>query len=298
MGTIFNIQKFCIHDGDGIRTTVFLKGCPLKCIWCHNPEGLSREVCLSFFASKCTSCGRCIGQCPARHRDETGKVVLDREKCDLCGKCETICFAHANELLGYESTPEEAFAEVLRDKMFYEGSGGGMTVSGGEPSYQPEFTLELLRLAKEAGIGRAIETCGIGTRDFYTKAADLGTTFLFDLKCMNSEKHKRLTGVPNEHIIDNLLYLFDRGADVRLRLPMIPTCNDSPEDIAALCDFLKAHEGKYRYAEIMPYHALGVGKAERIGGVAEFKAENATDADIDGWVDAFAAHGVSVKVSK
>lgn len=298
MGTIFNIQKFCIHDGDGIRTNVFLKGCPLRCIWCHNPEGLDRERNVSFFAERCTGCGRCLEKCPGRTIDGEGKLHLDRSKCTLCGSCVEACLNKVNEIMGYEATAEEVFADVMKDKMFYDTTGGGMTISGGEPSYQAEFAMTLLRMGKEAGIGLAIESCGIGKREFYAEAADLGATFLFDMKCMDSYKHKALTGVSNDHIIDNLLYLFERGADVRIRMPMIPGCNDSDEDIAKLSAFLKEHEGKYKYAEIMPYHALGVGKSDHLGKDVAFRAENATDADIARWVALFERNGVKVKVSK
>lgn len=298
MGTIFNIQKFCIHDGDGIRTNVFLKGCPLRCIWCHNPEGLDRERNVSFFAERCTGCGRCLEKCPGRTIDSEGKMHLDRSKCTLCGSCVEACLNKVNEIMGYEATAEEVFADVMKDKMFYDTTGGGMTISGGEPSYQAEFAMTLLRMGKEAGIGLAIESCGIGKREFYAEAADLGTTFLFDMKCMDSYKHKALTGVSNDHIIDNLLYLFERGADVRIRMPMIPGCNDSDEDIAKLSAFLKEHEGKYKYAEIMPYHALGVGKSDHLGKDVAFRAENATDADIARWVALFERNGVKVRVSK
>ena len=298
MGTIFNIQKFCIHDGDGIRTNVFLKGCPLRCIWCHNPEGLDRERNVSFFAERCTGCGRCLEKCPGRTIDGEGKLHLDRSKCTLCGSCVEACLNKVNEIMGYEATAEEVFADVMKDKMFYDTTGGGMTISGGEPSYQAEFAMTLLRMGKEAGIGLAIESCGIGKREFYAEAADLGATFLFDMKCMDSYKHKALTGVSNDHIIDNLLYLFERGADVRIRMPMIPGCNDSDEDIAKLSAFLKEHEGKYKYAEIMPYHALGVGKSDHLGKDVAFRAENATDADIALWVALFERNGVKVRVSK
>ena len=159
-------------------------------------------------------------------------------------------------------------------------------------------TALMLALAKESGITRAIETCGSGSRDFYTRAAELGTTFLYDLKCMDPARHKELVGADNKHIIENLLLLFSMGADVIIRLPMIPGCNDSDGDIAALADFLKEHEGSYRYAELMPYHPLGVGKSEKIGSDQEYRREAATDSEIDRWVSLFAAHAITVKVSK
>ena len=296
MGVVFNIQKFCLHDGDGIRTTVFLKGCPLDCLWCHNPESKSRAVQLALTDRKCTACGRCLAVCTGRSIDG-GRLTLDRAACTACGKCVEACLNGANELLGSEMTAAEVMDEVLKDKIFY-GADGGLTVSGGEPSYQPDFTLELLTLAKQAGITRAVETCGSGSRAFYEKAAELGTAFLYDLKCMDPARHKELVGADNKHIIDNLLYLFSRGADVIIRLPMIPGCNDTDGDIAALADFLKEHEGSYRYAELMPYHPLGVGKSEQIGSAQEYRREAATDSEIDRWVSLFAAHAITVIVSK
>lgn len=297
MGTVFNIQKFCLHDGDGIRTCVFLKGCPLRCIWCHNPESLERTPSLTYNKSKCTACGRCLAVCGGRSIED-GVLTIRRNECTLCGKCVDACLMNANEILGREMSADEVFAEVIKDKMFYDTSGGGLTVSGGEPSYQPEFTLELLRLAKEAGISRAIETCGIGSRDFYKEAADLGTVFLFDIKCIDAARHRKLTGADNSHILSNLTYLFDRGADVIIRLPMIPGCNDSDEDIENLCAFLSSRKGKYRYAEIMPYHTLGIGKSEKLGVDAKFTHESASDSDINRWLALFESRGVEVKVSK
>ncbi|MBQ7542785.1 MAG: glycyl-radical enzyme activating protein [Clostridia bacterium] len=297
MGIVFNIQKFCIHDGDGIRTCVFLKGCPLRCIWCHNPEGLHTEPVLSFDRRKCSLCGRCLAACAAR-RIENGVLAIDRKKCVLCGKCTEICLNDANELIGKEMTASQVMAEVMKDKIFYETSGGGLTVTGGEPSCQAAFSLELLTLAKDAGISSAIETCGIGARDFYEKAADLGASFLYDVKCINPVRHRILTGADNAQILSNLCYLMDRGMDLIIRLPMIPGCNDSDADIAALAAFLQEHKCRYRYAQIMPYHALGTGKSEKLGVSAAFVHDNATDAEKNRWQSLFASYGIDVKVSQ
>ncbi len=276
---------------------MFLKGCPLRCIWCHNPESLERESILSFNKQKCSSCGRCIAECSAR-TIETGNLKIDREKCIKCGKCLGTCLNDANEIIGKEMTTREVLDEVLKDKLFYNTSGGGLTISGGEPSYQPDFTLELLTFAKENGISLAIETCGIGSRDFYENVADLGTTFLFDIKCLDPVRHKELTGADNTHILSNLQYLMDKSVDIIIRLPLIPDCNDSDEDIAKLSAFLNANKGRYRYAEIMPYHTLGISKSEKLGTTAEYIHDSATDEEIARWISRFNSYNIDIRVSK
>ena len=225
-------------------------------------------------------------------------MQIDRKKCTECGKCEKNCLNSANEIIGKEMTAEEVVNEVMKDKIFYETSGGGVTVTGGEPSYQAEFTLEILRLLKEAGVSLAIETCGMGTRKFYEETADSGATFLYDIKCIDPVKHKAFTGVDNAHILSNLKYLMDRNADIIIRLPLIPDCNDSKEDIALLADFLKENEGRYRYAEIMPYHTLGIGKSEKIGVHTDYVHSNAGEKEKSRWISLFASYGTDVRVSE
>ncbi len=297
MGIIFNIQKFCLHDGDGIRTCVFLKGCPLSCVWCHNPEGLDITPILSFDVRKCSSCGRCTEVCSTR-KTENGILEIDRKKCLRCGRCTEVCLNGANEIIGKEMSAAEIIEEVMKDKIFYETSGGGITVTGGEPSYQAYFTLELLRLCQKEGIGLAVETCGIGSPQFYKEAAEFGTTFLYDIKCIDPDLHRKLTGADNSRIMSNLQYLMDIGADVIIRLPMIPGCNDSDEDIVALADFLNKNKGRYRYAEIMPYHSLGTGKSEKTGKTVLYNHKSADEADISRWCSLFASHGLELSVSE
>lgn len=296
-GTVFNIQKFCIHDGDGIRTCVFLKGCPLRCMWCHNPESFDKSPEIYFNLNKCSLCGKCLRICSFRVV-ENGVLRIDRKKCHKCGKCAEVCLNDANELVGVEMTSEEVLNEVMKDKIFYDTSGGGLTVTGGEPSSQADFTLELLSLAKASGISLAVETSGIGAREFYEKAAELGTTFLYDIKCMDPERHKKLTGSDNTHIISNLRYLMSNGADIIIRLPLIPGCNDSDEDIAMLANFINENKGRYRYAEIMPYHTMGIGKAKKLGTNPCFIHDSASETEISRWCSLFNSYGTDVRVSK
>ncbi len=297
MGVVFNIQRYCLHDGDGIRTTVFFKGCPLRCIWCHNPEGFSPSASVSYNGDKCTLCGRCVDGCEGRVIRE-GQMELDRRKCTFCGNCVAKCIVGANEIFGKELSVKDVLDVVLKDKIYYKTSGGGMTLSGGEPSMQAEFALDLIEGAKAEGIGTCVETCGIGSREFYSRANDFGVTFLFDIKCIDSDRHLKLTGVSNERIISNLEFLFENEADVVVRLPMIPGINDKEEDINALCCFLKKYEGKYRKAEIMAYHSYGVAKAKRLGNEEVFFCKDATDEDKARWVEAFSKCGVNVKISQ
>lgn len=296
-GIVFNIQKFCIHDGDGIRTSVFLKGCPLRCIWCHNPESMQKNPTLSFNKLNCSLCGKCLDICSSRVLGN-GSLKIDREKCTLCRKCADVCLNAANEIIGREMTASEVASEVMKDKMFYDASGGGITITGGEPSFQAEFTLELLRISKDEGISLAVETCGIGSREFYKEVADLGATFLYDIKCIDPERHKTFTGADNSRILSNLQYLMDRGADIILRLPLVPGCNDSDDDIARLAELLNSNKSRFRYAEIMPYHKLGTGKAEKLGIGVNYNHADASDDEISRWCKLFASHGADVRVSE
>lgn len=297
MGTIFNIQRYCLHDGDGIRTNVFFKGCPLRCIWCHNPEGLDVKPSVAFNEEKCTMCGKCLEVCGGRSVAD-GKLNIERSLCIGCNRCVDVCLCGANEIFGREVTVDEVMNEVLKDKVYYKTSKGGMTLSGGEPSMQAEFALELIKTAKNEGVSTFIETCGIGARSFYEKALKHGASFLFDIKCIDTDKHKKLTGVSNENIISNLEFLFENCADIIVRLPLIPGINDLDDDIENLSEFLMKYKGKYRYAEIMPYHSFGVSKAQRLGKGCVYSSGDATADDKERWQRQFLEKGIKVRISQ
>ncbi|MBQ0104721.1 MAG: glycyl-radical enzyme activating protein [Armatimonadetes bacterium] len=263
-GKIFNIQKFCTHDGAGIRTTVFLKGCPMKCKWCHNPESIDSKPIMAFYKSKCKGCGRCLTVCEQGAIDPA-TFQFDREKCIQCGKCIDKCLVSAREKFGYEATAEEVLEKVLKDKVFYDNSGGGMTVSGGEPTYQKEFLLNLLKKAKEAGLNNAIETNSFTDNKTMEAIAPYVDTFLMDIKLVNDEKHKYWTGVSNKIILENIRKVSDElNKDILFRIPLIPGVNNTEEDLTDLADFINSLENRHK-AELLNYHEIGISKYEACG---------------------------------
>lgn len=263
-GTIFDIQRFCIHDGPGIRTTIFFKGCPLHCIWCHNPESQKMAAGLAYYADKCLSCGACVEVCSAHcHVLLDDEHRLDRRKCICCGKCASACPVGALELLGKAESVENILSEVLRDKLFYEKSGGGITVSGGEPLMQRAFLIALLKRAKEEGLHTCIETCGYASRETVIETANYTDIFLYDIKETDNERHKALTGVPFTPIKENLLLLDSLGSNSILRCPLIPDINTREEhfrEIAAIAASLN----NLLEINIMAYHLLGNSKYDAL----------------------------------
>ncbi|MBP1743848.1 MAG: radical protein [Firmicutes bacterium] len=261
---VFNIQKFSVHDGPGIRTTVFFKGCPLSCIWCHNPESqsFSREIMVD--KEKCTLCGRCVAKCgndAVSMKD--GSLVNDYASCDFCGTCADFCVSNAREIVGEELTVAEIIKEIEKDRMFYDQSKGGVTFSGGEVMCQPGVLAELARRCRDKGIHVAVDTCGYVPFSSFEKVMDYVDLFLYDIKLMDSELHTEYTGKDSMLILDNLKKLSDLGANISLRLPIIGGINDDEANIGAILEFIKGTN--IRDVNLLPYHDIARNKYSRLG---------------------------------
>ncbi|MFQ5795174.1 MAG: glycyl-radical enzyme activating protein [Candidatus Bipolaricaulia bacterium] len=264
MGIIFDVKKFAIHDGPGIRTTVFFKGCPLSCWWCHNPESQVLELEMMFRENRCIRCGACLAVCPPGAISMDGDVVsTDREKCTLCGACAETCYAEAREIVGREMTVAQVMVEIERDIPFYDESGGGVTFSGGEPLVQRDFLLALLQTCKEKEIHTAVDTCGFATWKTLDSIREYVDLFLYDLKLMDEVKHRKFTGVSNELILHNLRALATRGHNIVLRVPIIPGINDDDENVRQIGAFATALPRLDR-VDLLPYHHTAVDKYHRL----------------------------------
>ncbi len=260
--TIFAIKPYEIHDGDGIRTTVFFKGCPLRCKWCHNPESFQKNPQLSFLAYNCVNCGRCAALCNA-HYMENCIHKFNREMCVGCGKCVSICHKSALTLYGYDVTVDELTDIVMEDADFYKNSGGGVTVSGGEPLLQAEFCADFLKKLKDNGINTAVDTCGYVEKSAIERVIPYTDTFLYDLKAIDSEVHKSCCGVSNQKILDNLKYIDSLGKKIEIRIPYVPKMNDNQiekigEFICKLKNVTKVRVLKYHNFAIDKYSGLGI----------------------------------------
>ncbi len=273
-GIVFNIQRFSIHDGPGIRTTVFLKGCPLQCFWCHNPEGLKLKPEVQFFPQRCILCGECVAICQQDAHSiavaEPGTAPLhtyDRERCIRCGECIEACCAEAVQFAGKETTVEAVVAEALRDRAFYETSNGGVTLSGGEPMLQPDFTRAILQACKAEGVHTAIETSAHCSWELLQKVLPVTDLIMMDIKHLDSEKHRWATGVPNHRILENAQKLAQTGMPIIFRIPVIPTVNDTPEEVSAIAAFVAACRANNPRVslELLPFHRLAGDKYASLG---------------------------------
>ena len=264
-GTIFQIERFSTHDGPGIRTTVFLKGCPLGCWWCHNPESQLFEPELIFRENRCIKCWSCVTACRegAISRSDN-QVYLDPEKCNRCGDCVQVCASEAREFVGRRVTVPEVIAEIEKDIAFYDESGGGVTFSGGEPLAQPEFLLELLQGCKDRDIHTAVDTSGLTNWKTLDRVGQRTDLFLYDLKLMDEARHFQSTGASNRLILQNLAALSALGRSVIVRVPIIPGVNDDPENITEMAHFLNGLPQPPPIT-LLPYHKAGIHKYARMG---------------------------------
>ena len=264
-GVVFNIQRFSVNDGPGIRTTVFLKGCPLHCSWCHNPESISLKREMMLRAERCIQCGDCMTVCKngAVYR-ENDFFDIHRDHCARCGDCAAVCPADARVVVGNEMTVEEVMKETRKDLIFFQHSGGGVTFSGGEPLLQHEFLLALLTACRQEGIHTIVDTSGLTSVAILKSIADVTDLFLYDLKLLSDVKHQKFTGVSNRVILENLRLLDEWNKKVIVRMPLIPTINDDEENVRSLGSFIASLK-TIQEIHILPYHRSGIEKYQRMG---------------------------------
>lgn len=297
-GLIFDIQRFSVHDGPGVRTTVFLKGCPLRCGWCHNPEGLENRVQLQYREELCIGCGDCASACPhGAHSLFGGQHQVEFSRCLACGACAAACPSGALSLLGRTVSPHEVLAEARRDRCFY-GKEGGVTFSGGECTMQPEFLLETLALCREAGLHTAVDTCGMVSTDVLDRVAERCDLFLYDIKAVSPNIHRAGTGAENGQILENYKRLLAQGKRVWVRVPVIGGFNASPEEMEQIAAFLHENPGAEQI-ELMPYHRLGIGKYAQLGRPAPEDAQRiVSHKQMQSYFESFRRLGLPVRGAK
>lgn len=264
---LFDIKRYAINDGPGIRVTIFLKGCLLSCDWCHNPESQSPKVQKMYTESKCMGCGECVEACPEDACKLTPNgIVTDTDACLLCGKCADVCPTKATEMSGELQTVEQIMEAIEKERVFFEQSGGGVTFSGGEPLLYSDFLIQLLDACGERNIHRVVDTSGFAKKETLLEVAKRTEHFLYDLKMMDDEKHKEYTGVGNEQILENLKSLAETGASINIRIPLIKGVNDDQKNIMKTATFISSLAGDKKKINILPYHNIAAKKYEKLGG--------------------------------
>ena len=263
-GVIFDIKKFAIDDGPGIRTTIFFKGCLLHCWWCHNPEGQLSTPELMYRSPRCDSCDECVKICPEEAvACSLGRISINRDRCNLCGMCYHACPTGALAITGKQVSLREILGEIVKDSIFYDESQGGVTVSGGEPLLQLDFLNELLTECKDRDIRTAVDTCGYASHDAIDEISDKVDLFLYDIKTMDGKKHIKYTGVSNKPILENLKRLAENGSNIQIRFPIIPGINDDKENITETAEFIASCS--IRNISLLPYHRAGIEKYKSLG---------------------------------
>ena len=266
MGLIFDIKRYAIHDGPGVRVTVFLKGCPLSCKWCHNPESISTAREKMYTKSTCIGCGECIRVCPAQAISMTkAGISTDLNKCLLCGECVAICPTNSLEIVGEEKSVEEIMAIAEKDRLLMEESKGGITFSGGEPLMQPEFLIDLLKAARHNRFHCTVDTSGFAPEKTILSVAEYTDLFLFDLKLIDDELHRKYTGVSNKIILSNLQQLAQKGAEIEIRIPVIGNINADTLTMDAMASFISSLPGKKKKVTLLPYHNIAIMKHSKLG---------------------------------
>jgi len=300
-GMVTNILRYCIHDGPGIRTTVFLKGCSLRCRWCSNPECLNPFPELGFLEKRCIKCQDCLRGCPkgAISNEPEGYPFVDRGRCDNCGKCTSVCYPGALLIFGHKMTAAGVFDEVIKDSLFYRRSGGGVTISGGDPLRQPDFLVPLLQLCQSNRISTAMETCGYANPKLFQDILKYVDYLLFDVKHLEAAVHRRYTGRSNRLVIKNLKVAVTSGVNLLVRMPLVPGINDTECNIKATAELLRAFGKKIEGIELMPYHRLGLTKYKALG--RSYPMGELPSADVN-WVEnvraQFESFGVCYRISR
>jgi pyruvate formate lyase activating enzyme len=297
-GLIFDIKRYAINDGPGIRMTIFMKGCPLSCSWCHNPESISFKPQKLFTAAKCIGCGECVKACPNQACELTPDgIVTDPSRCHLCGICADVCPTEATEISGKNETIESIMAEIEKEIIFFDQSGGGVTFSGGEPLFHHEYLLALLDACQQKDIHCTVDTSGFAKTEILLAVAEKTDLFLYDLKMMDEVRHKQYTGVSNQKILSNLITLAETGVEINIRIPLIKGVNDDEENILETAKFIADLAGNKKVVNILPYHNIAIPKYEKLGQDFNFEGmEEPTESEQRHIIDQFAAFGLEAKI--
>ncbi len=295
---IFDLKRYAINDGPGIRLAIYFKGCSLRCVWCHNPESIAPQAQKLYTPERCIGCGECVKVCPHQALEMTEEGIRsDSERCTLCGNCARVCPTRAIEISGEEKSVDELMTIIEREQHLFDQSGGGVTVSGGEPLLYPDYLFELFDRCGERKIHRAIDTAGHIPEENLIAAAERTELFLFDLKLINSQRHQRFTGVDNRLILSNLHALAATGAQIQIRIPLIKGINTKDQDLQAFAETISALPGEKKTVALLPYHAIAAHKYRKLGSSYQQDAlQPPEQEDLERAIDCFSHYGLSATI--